>query len=675
MMAFTDFLGRSINVLVALCVFSFIGIELKADEPNVSFAVNDEWKVFTDVEAPASFDKVPATLEMRQFGAVAPQVVKMKEGLLNLASLAGKFKERDCAMLYNEFASEKAGAMRIGVSADYWMELYINGKLAFSTMDKGNESSEYAPEDHPLDIHVNAGSNIIAVKVLAGSAGWRFVCAATKPSLKFAEDAIWKAGDFASGNYTKSGSALDLSSGAEAVPVGKYGRIRFTPEGTMEFEKRPGIPIRFKAAYGFPQGDYRVIKRILNSPKAEVHKEIDSYVAELRRRGYNMVREWPETFISLFAKADNQPIMEAVDHLDYFFAKLKENGIYVNLNIAGYRMLYKWRNLPPDGVPPGMKTKMLLGDEEIRKMWLDTARFLLCHVNPYTGLAMKDDPMLVCVEPYNELAFALTLIRMHPDGAKMARERFEAFLIKRYGKIEEAIPQYPDETKGRYQADLFEFHYNCARETMQWFRSQLAELGCKAPVAQYNLAWQRFYGDIRYEYDDVVIKNAYFCHPSEYMKLGSKCKQGSSIQDCGGYFRQSISSRFADRPMIETEYNHAFWNQYEYEQPLFPAYAAFQGYTALTLHEVDVRKDLNHAQDFMSSMMDRSSEYLSYFLFVRGDVTPAKNLTMLSVPKSSLFALGADQMLNMDQLKCAFLTRFAVKYEDTPRPERIKGFP
>ena len=511
-----------------------------------------------------------------------------------------------------------------------------------------------------------------------GKATW-ILCGATISSQNIETSGVrskvtpgpdYKAGDFAPERNTLSGSALDISTVGKLALAGQDGHIRLTANGTMEFEKRPGVPIRFKACYQF---NWRRLREWLKSKsKEQGHKEIDKYVSELCRRGYNMVRVWPEDSVSLFAKADNQPCMDGVDLLDYFLSKLKENGIYVNLNIAANRLLYNWRK---NVVSLGMKNKMLLGDPTIRKMWTDLARLLLCHKNPYTGMALKDDPMLVCVEPCNELAFGLIWLRRFTgaERTKPIAKKFKDFLLKKYGKLEFSTTEYPDENEGTYQKDWLEFCYNHISETTQWFREQLKELGCKAPMAQFNMTTQRFYGDIRYQYDDIVIKNAYFMHPTQYMKIGSQCRQTSAIQGCGDYFRRSIGARFADRPMIQTEYNHSFWNQYEYEQPLFPVYAAFQGYTGLTMHQVKINGELENAIDFSSLFMDTASEYLSSFFFIRGDITPSKNLTQLSIPKSSLFADGAGSSINMEQLKCAFLTRFGVKYEDTPRPELIRN--
>ena len=88
------------------------------------------------------------------------------------------WKGRDNALLYNRFHADKADEMTIGVSADWWMELFVNGKLVFSTMKDGNAVHGYTPDDHVLKIPVKAGENLIVARVAAGNNGWRFVCGA-----------------------------------------------------------------------------------------------------------------------------------------------------------------------------------------------------------------------------------------------------------------------------------------------------------------------------------------------------------------------------------------------------------------------------------------------------------------------------------------------------------------
>ena len=88
---------------------------------------------------------------------------------------------------------------------------------------------------------------------------------------------------------------------------------------------------------------------------------IDAYVMELRRRGYNMVRTHTlERLLMLDAQEKGRPDPRFADAVDYCFAQLKKNGIYLNLNIVAYQLLYPY----PKQKPQDHKTKLIFGDEQ-----------------------------------------------------------------------------------------------------------------------------------------------------------------------------------------------------------------------------------------------------------------------------------------------------------------------
>ena len=161
-----------------------------------------EWSLFLDVTAPGSFNSIPTELSGAK-GVMKVQPVSLTDGALNLGQLAGSFKEKECAVLYNQFDSDKAGLVRVGVSADWWLELYANGEKVYSTLSDGNGSQAFAPGDHIVEFPVKAGRNILAAKVLSGSAGWRFVCGA--PALGISEKSAAAKGSILKGTFAKSG--------------------------------------------------------------------------------------------------------------------------------------------------------------------------------------------------------------------------------------------------------------------------------------------------------------------------------------------------------------------------------------------------------------------------------------------------------------------------------------
>ncbi len=150
-------------------------VRLRELPPTVPLGQN--WRLFLNVLAPQTFLSIPATLAGKR-GATKPQTVALQDNQLNLGALAGNFTARDCAVLYNEFNCPRAGVVQVGVAADWWLELFVNGAKVHSTVVDGNGSADCSTLDHVVQFPVKAGRNLLAVKVLSGSKGWRVVCGA-----------------------------------------------------------------------------------------------------------------------------------------------------------------------------------------------------------------------------------------------------------------------------------------------------------------------------------------------------------------------------------------------------------------------------------------------------------------------------------------------------------------
>jgi len=139
------------------------------------------------------------------------------------------------------------------------------------------------------------------------------------------------------------------------------------------------------------------------------HEEADATALRMAKLGINLVRlhfldnDWGEKNI-FDPKADNTQTFnpDTLDQLDYLIAALKKNGIYVYPDWSVGR---KFR--PGDKVPAyseledGSKT-VIHFSRRIIDLNKKYAEMLLTHVNAYTGMALKDDPVYVGNEIVNE---------------------------------------------------------------------------------------------------------------------------------------------------------------------------------------------------------------------------------------------------------------------------------
>lgn len=140
-------------------------------------------------------------------------------------------------------------------------------------------------------------------------------------------------------------------------------------------------------------------------------KEAEYYADQLANQGYNCIRfhhtdaEWSNCFIKRLDNGKHIIDKQKLDDFDYFFAKLKEKGIYSNINFLTGREMSS-----ADGYKPEIdrisnwKHKHCLGfwNEQAQDFQKQYITMLLEHENPYTKTKYKDDPAVAFVEINNE---------------------------------------------------------------------------------------------------------------------------------------------------------------------------------------------------------------------------------------------------------------------------------
>ena len=143
--------------------------------------------------------------------------------------------------------------------------------------------------------------------------------------------------------------------------------------------------------------------------------------------------------------------------------------------------------------------------------------------------------------------------------------------------------------------DWNEFLFQCLSNLQKWCASEIRKLGYPGLVTQYNCGKQIRHSGLRAECSDAVSINTYFNHPrGGWGEAGTQYVQNSSIELAVPHFLTASASRIADRPILITEQNHCYANQYQYENALtFPAYAALQNFGGVFVHQGAVWLDRN----------------------------------------------------------------------------------
>jgi hypothetical protein len=664
--------------------------------------LNSQWLAFLDVEPDVGLPVlVPTSLPGRQGEAVAPQRVSLQENNIDLAALAGgALRELRAAVLVNDFVCESAGVISLGVSADWWMELTLNGEPVYSTLKDGNRSRNFSVDDHPVALQVDSGRNVLAVRVLSGSRGWRFVCGVPRPSLKYMPNEEWRPISMPD-PVIKAGSALDLSAQVSA-PAGELGRMIIRDDGELVFAKDPARPLRLLGFNG-------IASRVLDLKNSDetFRARAHGFAQAARRQGYRLFR-FHSVFDRTLCEGSDGPMQinpKQLDRWDYLVHALKQEGIYCHMVVFSFCLYDAPQNRAKNFDDRDMhKLMMYLGGAWQRQHFQYGAETVLNHYNPYTKMYWRDDPAIAFVEYYNEQELGLErigpVLENYPEAKAALERRWREWLQARYGG-KELPAALAAELKGASLADaplpimgyrgrgtamaaeFMQLRIELSKESSLWCEGIIRGTGYEGLTTQYNIS--KKIGDIAvaWETSQVVEMNSYYQHPAGgWGAPGCTVNQSSSMTDAAGYWRGLNASRIAGRPFIVSEYNHCYWNPYQYEGGMvFAAYSALQGHHALQVHTTPVA--FAGARSFVgsftchSSPIVRASQFLSACLYQRGDVRQAQQRVELVVPEESLadgsIAGGA---VSVDQSRLGLMLGFSTAFPwARPAPGTFPGSP
>ena len=171
--------------------------------------------------------------------------------------LQGFEPKRLCAQASNRYNKLKQKRLhRLGFAPTGGWSFRKRAKV-LDTLSSCNKSQSFSPNHHQSIIPFKAGSNLIAIRVLAVSKGWMLAVGAPAPPLVFREDQNWKPTQLEGHTEIIPGTPLDLAAMVD-VPAGKHGPVVTGKQGNLEFKGLPGIQQRFLGCNGIPGGLFHI---------------------------------------------------------------------------------------------------------------------------------------------------------------------------------------------------------------------------------------------------------------------------------------------------------------------------------------------------------------------------------------------------------------------------------
>ncbi len=372
-----------------------------------------------------------------------------------------------------------------------------------------------------------------------------------------------------------------------------------------------------------------------------------------------------------------------MDRLDFFLAELKKRGVYVIIDLWGYR-----RFLPGDGFAEqaawnaAVVTSVQGGvffDARLQQIERDYARLLLTHRNPYTGLTLATDPQLALLQLFNEVTLLCEWqwAVLPPGIAQQAQAQWNAWLVRRYGdrarlaatwgdrylSVGEdpqagTVPLFtkigsigqpkggPEERLGEPRLnDTIRFLSETDQRHAEEMRRHLRELGVRIPIGNSGDIGETAAAVRTAAANDWIDPHTYWQHPSypngtirQYYaaQLALSPFTPLGIEAALNTVSRTSTAKTSGLALVNTEWNAPWPNEHRYEAPLFlAAYGALQDWDGLLSYAwTPVRAPGTAEQERVVPAIERwqsdtdparaGTWVAAATLFLRGDVQAAR---------------------------------------------------
>ncbi|MFA6931128.1 MAG: hypothetical protein WCT05_12445, partial [Lentisphaeria bacterium] len=425
---------------------------------------------------------------------------------------------------------------------------------------------------------------------------------------------------------------------ADEKPAGKHGFLKVK---NANFEFEDGTPARFWGT-------------LINSSACFPPYEVAEKTARrLAKFGVNIVRlhqfdaEWSTPNIFQFAKGrpldhtlDFDP--ESMDRFDYLIKCLKDQGIYIYMDLLVYRTFKTGDKVdnPEELTPNGAKPYSNF-DPKLIELQKQYCQQLLTHVNPYTGLASMDDPAMAMVLITNENDMFNSAF---PVNIEPYRSRLEQ-LFREWKKDPQAQISF-DFRKDLPSEEVLRFYHGLQKSYLQKMFDYLRSLGVKVPIA--GDSWSRGLTLVStLEEMDFTCSNVYW---DLWGDQGHNKPLTSERKQVFGMVPAKV--RTSHQPHFITEWDMVWPHEWRSMSALLvSSMAAFQGWSGATIHTYRYRSfpadrmggtilgGIPYRQNF-ETFMDPAKFgmfYAAAILYRRGDVSAAKETITVALSEKDLF--------------------------------------
>ena len=272
---------------------------------------------------------------------------------------------------------------------------------------------------------------------------------------------------------------------------------------------------------------------------------------------------------------------EAMDRLDYFTYCLKEQGIYVYMDIFTYRRFKSGDGVPSADLLPDAGKPYCYFNERMIELQKKTIYDFWNHYNPYTKTVNKDDPVFVMGEIVNEADLFVQKVLVEPYVTEF-RGLFRKWLDENgleydaeNGEINEA-----NHWANNYPV-LNDFRVYLTKKYYMEIMNYMKEIGVKFPICGTN--WY---------INDRLVESNHVCDfmDSHYYYYDWKwqdhiCANTALSRVNGDILTKLVHVRTFDKPLFVSEWDVPWPNAYRAESPIvYAALGSLQNFGGYAIH-------------------------------------------------------------------------------------------
>ena len=364
----------------------------------------------------------------------------------------------------------------------------------------------------------------------------------------------------------------------ENGPAGQHGFLK--TQGT-KFVFEDGTPARFwgtnfNSALCFPSHEYaeQVAERVASAGLNIVRlHQTDMEVVIPNMFEYSR---------GALLEKTGTPDPRSLDRFDYLFSCLKSRGIYIYLDVMTYRRFKSGDGVEnASGLRAGVRFYSYT-DPYLIKIQREFMALLWNHVNPYTGLAYKDDPAIVFSELLSEddlFAHKISNDKVEPYYSNFCKMYFDW--------ARERGIEYDEETfdPDNNTPELIEFKMQIMENYYAETTAFLREVGVKIPLCGTN--WTECAAVVKAQRN--TDYNEGHCYqewiPYARFKIDTRPYSEHSLTERDGIMCPQIYGRLADKPYFVSEWDIPWPLDCRVEAPLlFASIGCLQEWGGFMVH-------------------------------------------------------------------------------------------